>query len=122
MKLIKSLLVLLTFTFFMISCGEDSGLSITMTSPSDNSVFAPGDIITVSGTATDDIEISSFQIESSGLDLNETVNGTGTAVTPFNFTVTLREDTTPVDDVAIKVTAFDNDGNSVTEERNISVQ
>ena len=122
MKHIQSFFAILTISFLMTSCGDDGGLTLTLNSPNDNTVFTAGDVISIAGTAVYDIEVASVIIESLEIGFTETLIGNGTPSVGFTFDVTLVDGTQPIDDVTIEVTAIDDEGNSVSEERNISIQ
>lgn len=122
MKLIQSILTIFAISFFMTSCGDDGGLTLTLTSPNNDTVYTAGDVINIDGTATDDLEVVSLVFESEEINFNQTVSGNGTAVVPFSFEVELVDGTPAIENVTIKVTAIDSDGNSVSEERSITIE
>ena len=122
MNMIKSLIVILTISFLMTSCGDDGGLTLTVNSPNNDTVYNPGDIVDITGTATDDVAVVSLIFASSELNFSETVPVPSQQSVPFNFTINIVENSQLQDDIKIEVTAIDDEGNSITEERSISIQ
>jgi len=122
MKLVHSILTIFAISFFMTSCGDDGGLTLTLTSPNNGTTYTAGDVINIDGTATDDLEVVSLVFESQEINFSQTVPGNGTPTVPFNFQVELVDGTPAIADVTIKVTALDDDGNTVSEERSISIE
>jgi len=122
MNMIKSLIAILTISFLMTSCGDDGGLTLTVDSPNNDTVYNPGDIVDITGTATDDVAVVSLIFASSELNFSETVPVPSQQSVPFNFTINIVENSQLQDDIKIEVTAIDDEGNSITEERSISIQ
>jgi len=106
----------------MTSCGDDGGLTLTVDSPNNDTVYNPGDIVDITGTATDDVAVVSLIFASSELNFSETVPVPSQQSVPFNFTINIVENSQLQDDIKIEVTAIDDEGNSITEERSISIQ
>lgn len=122
MNMIKSLIAILTISFLMTSCGDDGGLTLNVTSPNNDTVYSPGDIVDVRGTATDDVAVVSLIFSSDVLNFSQTVPVPSQQTVPFDFTITIVENSQLQDDIIIEVTAIDDEGNSITEERSISIQ
>ncbi len=106
----------------LASCGDDGGLTLTLTSPADGTVYTEGDAITVSGTAIDDVEVTKVTVEITDLIAPLDIEGNGTATVPFTGTVDIVTGTPGMDDIEIVVTAVDSDGNTAVEKRKISIQ
>lgn len=122
MKVLQRLMVLACVSVLLASCGDDGGIAITLTSPADGTSYSGGDVISIAGTATDDIAVVNLTVDIPELTINQNVPGNGTASVPFSFTVDIVDGTAAVEEVNIKVTAIDDDGNSASEERKISIQ
>lgn len=122
MNTIKSFMAILCVSFFMISCGDDGGLTLVVTSPADGTVYSPGDIVDVRGTATDDIAVASLTFSSTELDFSQTIDAGSLPLAPFEFTITIVENSQLLDDIKIEITATDDEGNTISEERSISIQ
>lgn len=122
MKFLKQVCFLAALSFMISSCGDDSGLTLNLTSPNNDTVYTAGDVISIAGTATDDVEVATIQFASPELNLNETLAGNGTPTVPFQFDIDLVTGTAAVEEVNVTVTATDSDGNIATEERKISIQ
>ena len=115
----KKLLIfsLLAFAIGMTSCGDDGTPPvITISSPSNGQAFAPGDVVDVKGTVTDDVEIVSINIAIDGgllasMPLTLTGGGTDpiTSASMDNVNVTL-DAATPAGDYKLTVTATDDEG------------
>lgn len=122
MKLLKQVFFLSILSLIVSSCGDDSGLTLSLTSPNNDTVYAAGDVISVSGTATDDVEVSTIRIESAELSLNESLMGNGTPTVPFQLDIQIVDGTAAIEEVNLTVTVTDGDGNTVTEDRKVSIQ
>lgn len=122
MKGIQSFFTILAISLFMISCGDDGGLTLTVNSPINDTVFNPGDIIDIRGTATDDAGVVSLVFESDELNFREVLPVATQPTVPFEFMITLAEDSQLLDDIKITISAVDGEGNMISEERNISIQ
>lgn len=116
----------LSICLCLASCGSDDGPEINITSPSDGDVFAPGDIISMTGSVTDDVEVSSLSIAIDGgllntspIDLGGLTDLTNVPLSGINITL---DNATAVGDYNITLTATDNEGNSESEEVGITVQ
>ena len=120
-------LFILTIGFLALgfsSCGDGDGPEITITSPQDGDTFTAGDVLEISLTVTDDIDVASIAIASENFLQNQSIDGLdGDADTSVPLTSTVALDSmTNVGDFTIDVTAVDNDGNSTTESVDITVQ
>ena len=118
-------LCLICLGLAITSCGDDSGLSITINSPSNGSSFSPGDRITISGTAMDDVEVTDVSLEGQGdLTTTGTLDLTG-APDPTNIPFTVDLDL-PAEiaaaDYVVRFTAQDNDGNTESTDFEFTVQ
>lgn len=116
----------LSICLCLASCGSDDGPEINITSPTDGDTFAPGDIISMTGSVTDDVEVASLSIaidggllDSSPIDLSGLTDLTNVPLSGINITL---DAATAVGDYNITLTATDNDGNSESEEVGITVQ
>lgn len=109
---------------FLTSCGDDNGPTVTITSPNNGESFMVSDVITLTGTATDDVEVTSIDVSGKdGFDLTGSIDLTGAADKsniPFSATITI--DTATPGDYTIVVTATDNDGNTESAEVDFTVQ
>jgi len=122
MKKVIAIFSICTMVLFLQSCGGDSGLSLSVTSPTDGQVFSPGDSIPIIGSASDDVAISSIRITISKLGIDETIPGMSNQSENFQFTVNLDTQTPPEDDIEIVVTAFDGKGNTEEVKRKINIR
>lgn len=122
MKVLRRLMMFACVSVLLASCGDDGGLSLTLTSPSDGTVYTAGDVITITGTATDDIAVVNISIEVPELTVQSNIAGNGTPTVPFTGEILLVDGTPAVEDVTIRVTATDDEGNTAVEERSVSVQ
>ncbi len=122
MNKVVAILSLCVTAFFFQSCGGDSGLTLTVNSPTDGQVFAPGDTIFIACQVTDDVEVSSIQFNVASLGLNETLRGGGTANANFDFDITLNPMAALVEDLEIVITAFDNEGNTEEVKRKVNIR
>ena len=118
-----------TLFFFLIcligfmACSDDSGSpEIEITSPENNSVFAPGQDINISATVTDDVGITSLDLMSPDLGIDETLTQfQDPTMFTVNFTISL-DPSTPLGDYEITIVARDGDGNTDEEDLTIKVQ
>lgn len=118
---------------FLISCSDDpevvpNGLEdpvVTITSPDDNTNFNSGDVLNLSGTATDDSAITKVNIASgtAALILDEDLNLDNIVdpkSVPINISLTL--DTLLAQGAySVELTATDDDNNAVTETLNFNI-
>ena len=107
------------------SCGDDNGPTIEINSPADGTTYSGGDTLVIEGVATDDMEISSIDVEgmdgfslSGSLDISEAPDVTNI---PFIFSVVI-DPASEAGDYSITVTATDNDGNADDDSVDFSVQ
>ncbi len=116
-KILFSLLIISS----IIACGDDDAAPVlTITSPTSFNIN-PGDIITLSGSATDDVELVNVLVESDGLGLSETIQGSALEANP-NFEFAISTDmATPAGDYTITVTANDNNDQASSEEIAVTV-
>ena len=123
----KKLLALILFISMIsfISCSDDNGPTVEITSPNNDSTYSAGDVIMIQGAATDDMEITSITIVGKdGFTLSESLdlsNVTDRSNVGFNLDITLTADSTP-GDYSISITATDNDGNTDSEDLEFSIQ
>lgn len=109
--------------FFIASCGSDSGLSITIDSPTNGDTFSVGDDFVISATVTDDVEVASIDFEAVGVFTGSVTNIAGPDLTTVTFS-----DSFPIDssfvagDYTMTITATDNEGNSESESVDFSIQ
>ena len=122
MKFLKQVFFLGLLSLMISSCGDDGGITLSLTSPNNDTVYTGGDVITITGTATDDVEVSNIQIESTELSLNDNLTGNGTPTVPFQYEIRLVAGTQAIEEVNIIVTASDGEGNTAIEERKVSIQ
>jgi len=121
MKLLQSFCFAL-LTVFFVSCGDDGGPSISLTSPSDGDSFTAGQTITIAGTATDDVAIASVIVQVPELTIDQTLPANNTPTQSFTFTIDLVQGTPALEDVTVRIVALDDEGNRAEEERSISIQ
>ena len=122
----KLCVLLLGFSLIALSsCGDDNGPEITITSPADGSTFAAGGTIVVTGTATDDVGVTSIDVSgkdgfnlSGSLDLSQISDLSNI---PFSFDVNL-DSTSVAGDYTLIVTATDGDGNVDDAELDFTIQ
>ncbi|MBT8232400.1 MAG: Ig-like domain-containing protein [Saprospiraceae bacterium] len=121
-KLVFSMLVLGGLS--LTSCGDDNGPEITITSPANDAVISSGAALTVEGTVTDDVEVSTvgFTIDS-GFNLTGNIDlSLLTDKSTVQFSDDIATDSIPVGEYTIKFTAADNDGNTAEEEVKFTIQ
>jgi len=106
----------------LAACGGDGGVSLSITSPSDGQSYTGGDDIIVSGTATDDIAISSVNIMSTDLQVNQNFQGNGTSSLQFELTISISESPLEEQEFSILIQAIDDELNSVEETRKITLK
>jgi len=122
MNTIKSFIAILSIALFIISCGDDGGLTLNVTSPNNDTVYSPGDIINVAGTATDDAGVVSLVFESDELNFREVLPVATQPTVPFEFMITIDPNSQLLEDIKITITAVDGEGNMLSEERTVSIQ
>ncbi len=124
----KNLLFLSLFafsTFVFISCGDDDEMTptpnLTIMSPPNGTSFAAGSDITIVATITDDVGVTSIDVSSARLNLNETI--TVPNPQPSNtITIIITLDPSAVaDPYKINLIANDADGNSISKDLDIIV-
>lgn len=116
----KKLLFCLILVSAFIACGDDGAPELTITTGTSYNVNA-GETFTVSGTATDDVEVTGVSMSSDGLGLSLTIPGSEFDVSP-NFSVDLTPDpATPAGEYTITVTATDNENNATAEDLSVTV-
>lgn len=122
-KLLLLVLTLGMFSFY--SCSDDNGPELEITAPANGTVFAPGDVITIDATVTDDMAVSSVVLEGQDdLVFSESVDlSTVSDLSNINLSlgITLPQDIA-VGDYTIEITATDNDGNTDSEDFEFTVQ
>ena len=121
MKLVQSI-CFVALTILAVSCSDDSGLSLNLTSPNDGASFTGGQSINVAGLATDDVAVASLIIDIPELSINQTLPANNTPSQDFTFTIDIALGTPPMEEINISVTAVDNEGNQESDERQISIQ
>lgn len=109
--------------FLMTSCGSDNGPEITLSAPSNNSTFSDGDSFNITGTVTDDVEVSTVAINAEGafaisFDLSAVTDKTSI---DFDETVTV-DSTLNRGTFTVEVSATDNEGNNATESVEITIE
>lgn len=120
MKLLKFLSLALLLSFALVSCSDDSGLELSLTSPSDGSTFAPGDTIVFSGMATDDLGVTSISVTNTALGINGIVDGASNATVTFSFDLAT-DSATPVGEYEMLFLATDTDGNTEEEKLKVNI-
>lgn len=123
MKFIKTTLCLLALGLFMVSCGDDdSNPVLTITSPENGTVYAPGDMFEIIGTVTDDLEVVDISVSSSILEDDSFPNQTADPTT-YDFTLNVPvSDQATAGDYDITLTAKDSGGNTDAKTLTITVQ
>lgn len=122
MKNIIAVLGFCATALFMVSCGGDSGLSLTVNSPTDGQVYAPGDVVSITGVANDDLGVTSIQFIIESIGVNESLSGMANQTVEFTYDVPLDINRPPEDDVEIKIISSDEDGNSEEVKRKINIR
>ncbi len=117
-----TILSLCIAVLFLQSCGGDSGLTLTVSTPTEGQSFAPGDVIPIAGTTSDDVAISSIQFTISRLGINETFPGMLNQREDFLLNVTIDPMTPLEDDIEIVVVSFDDEGNTEEVKRKINIR
>lgn len=119
------LFTLLTLALGFTACSDDNGPSIEINSPANGSVYAAGDVLQISLTASDDMEVSNIDIEGSGgLTINDPLDLTG-ITDRTNFTVNLDFTLPPTitaGDYSLTFIAADNDGNIAEAELEFTIE
>jgi hypothetical protein len=120
------LLSILSISLCLASCGDDNGPVINITSPSSGATFLPGGEISLAGSVTDDVEVSTVNIAIDGgllsaqnVDLSGITDKTNIPLS--GITITL-DATTTAGDYNLTLIATDNDGNSEEETVGFKVQ
>jgi len=114
--------------FLMTSCGDDdpvevNGPEITITSPDTNSSYSNGDSFNITGTVTDDVEVSSMAIDADGAFMISFDLSSLTDKTSISFNETVMVDSTlNRGTFTLEVQATDNEGNSETESVEITIE
>jgi len=122
MKGIQSFFTILAISLFMISCGDDGGLTLNVTSPNNDTAYSPGDVINITGTATDDAGVVSLVFESDELNFRDVQPVATQPTVSFEYTLTTDVNQPLLDEVKITVSAVDGEGNMISEERTVSIQ
>lgn len=121
MKKLIYLSICLGMTVLM-SCGDDNGPEITITSPGDGDTFTATDSIVVTFGVTDDIDVASISINTPGF-FTTTVNGLeGESDTNVTLSDVVAVNDTPAGDYSITITATDNEGNEGSDSVDITIQ
>ncbi len=108
--------------FVMFSCGDGDSPVITINSPDNGATYAPGSVVNVNATITDDIGVTTVNVLSTELGINESnMVSPSEANLTFNFNLTLGVET-PVDEYEITFTATDTEGNFSDEKLTIKVE
>ena len=109
----------------LTSCGDDNGPQLEITGPANGSSYMAGDVVTLTGTATDDVGVTSITITGTDeLSLNGSIpldNVTDRTNIPFSVEITL-DAAVPAGDYTLTVSASDGDGNVDDETLDITVQ
>ena len=121
------LLSILSLSLIMVSCGDDNGPEINITTPSNGDTFLAGGTISLAGSVTDDVEVSTLGIEL-----------TGAVVTTYTINLTAATDRTTINlasiqaleidatvtpgDYVLTITATDNEGNIAMESIDVAVE
>lgn len=122
MKKVIAVFSFCALALFMVSCGGDSGLTLTVNSPTEGQSFAPGDVIPITGTTSDDVAISSIQFSIQRLGINETFPGMLNQSEQFQLNVTIDPNTPLEDDIEITITSFDDENNVEEVTRKINIR
>lgn len=114
-NLIGTLFILSSLILF--SCGDDGESPVlTISSPSNGETFELGSKMTITGTATDDVDLVSVRFVGSGFNLDGTLNGSEFQdVTGGDFAVDIDFIDLVVGSYTVDITALDNDGNTAVE-------
>ncbi len=120
------LLSILSIGLCLVSCGDDNGPVINITSPSADDTFLAGGQISFAGSVTDDVEVTAVTIAVDGgllptqnVDLSGITDKTNI---PLSGLVVTLDATTVSGDYNITLTATDNEGNSAEESVGITIQ
>lgn len=121
----KLLFAVFTISFFMVSCGDD-GVSptITISSPENGACVAPGGTLTITGTATDDVDLVSLRFFGADINLDGTVPGSDfSEVTGGTFSVDVNFDMDSTPGMyTIDIIATDDEANTTTQTLDIEVK
>ena len=105
----------------LISCGDDDADPVLNITSSTNVIAVAGTDFDISGTATDDLGVSSVSINSDGLNLSGTVNAADLGPAgEFGWTITL-DSMTVAGEYEITVTATDTGDNQAEEIVSVNV-
>jgi len=120
-------LLILAFGLIMTSCGDSEGdPTVTITGPAAGANFGAGDAITMLGTATDDVEVSTLRFESatSALSLSDALDLSGvTDKSNFSWQATINLDAAlAAGEYQIDVVATDADGNQGSDSLTFNIQ
>ena len=106
----------------LTSCGDDNGPEITINSPGDGDTFSATDSLSLSFTATDDVDVASLSAEAAGfftLSIDG-LDGAADTNVPINDVIAI--DSLTPGDYTIVVSATDDEGNNASESVDITVQ
>ncbi len=118
--------LLLTGLLIMSSCSSGEDPVVTITSPEDGATFAAGDVLNISGTATDDSAITRINVASGSneLVLDEDLNLSNivdpTSI-PINISLTL-DTLLTAGEYSVNLSATDDDSNVVSETLTFNIQ
>lgn len=121
MKLMKLLVMACLVSMVAWSCGDDTGPELTINSPANGSTYAPGDDISISVVATDDVGVTSISVNGDLITPGSFDAFTDPMNAALDIDITL-DASTPVGDYSLTLTAFDGDGNTDEEILEFSVQ
>lgn len=119
-------LFILGLVLILSSCGDGDGPVVSITSPADGTTVSVGSSLEISGTVTDDVEVTSLKVESatSALQLSGNIDlSTVVDKTSFPFRAAINIDTMLVaGEYDIDVIATDNDGNEGSDRLTFNIQ
>ena len=107
----------------LISCGDDAGPEVTITSPSDDAAIMLADSsFTVDFTITDDVDIASIVLNSPGFATGSVpaADLAGAADTEFNGRFEVPTGT-EAGEYTLTLTATDNEGNTGSDEVTVNI-
>lgn len=109
----KKLLIFALFAtgLIMTSCGSDNGPEITVTSPNSGTAYDTGDTMTLSGTVTDDVEVSAIALSGAINGTFDLTNITDRTNVSFNQDVVI-DSTLVTGSYTFDITATDDEGNT----------
>ncbi len=124
MNRLLALTIIVGFCLMATSCGDDDSVApvLTISTPISGSIYSAGDVVSVVGSATDDVGLKAINFTSEDLGLNESItNFVDPLNAPFTANITLNA-ATPAGSYVLSIEAVDTSDNTDVEEITLIVQ